>query len=103
MRVSCPAVLRCLALAAACQWSGCGTSASVFDLQTDDPRQDQQKIAEFYAHEAMRLRQMAQNYDHRMAVYERLFGPHSDWVEGTRLLAQSYEAAAQEQERIARQ
>ena len=44
---------------------------------------------------------MAQDYHHRVAVYERLFGPQSDWVEGTRLLAESYEAAAQEQERIA--
>ena len=81
--------------------SGCENAASVFDLNSDDPRQDQEKIAEFYTHEAARLRQMAQDYDHRVAVYERLFGPHSDWVDGTRLLAQSYEAAAQEQERIA--
>lgn len=101
MRVSWPVVLGCLALAGASQLAGCGNTAPVFDLKTDDPGQDQGKIAEFYAHEATRLRQMAQDYDHRVAVYERLFGPHSDWVEGTRLLAQSYEAAAQEQERIA--
>lgn len=100
MRVSWPIVLGWLALAAASQLAGCG-SAAVLDLKTDDPKQDQEKIAEFYAHEATRLRQMAQEYDHRVSVYERLFGPHSDWVEGTRLLAQSYEAAAQEQERIA--
>ncbi len=101
MRVSWPVVLGCLTLAGVCQLSGCGNSASVFDLRTDDPRQDQKKIAEFYAQEAARLRQMAQDYHHRVAVYERLFGPQSDWVEGTRLLAESYEAAAQEQERIA--
>ena len=101
MRVSCPAIFRCLTLAAACQLAGCGNTAAVFDLESNDPRQDQKKIAEFYAHEATRLRQMAQDYDHRVAVYERLFGSQSDWVEGTRLLAQSYEAAAQEQERIA--
>lgn len=101
MRVSWPVVLGCLTLAGVCQLSGCGNTAPVVDLRTDDPRQDQGKIAEFYAHEATRLRQMAQDYDHRVAVYERLFGPDSDWVEGTRLLAQSYEAAAQEQERIA--
>lgn len=101
MRVPYLAVLRCLTLAAACQLPGCGNTASVFDLETNDLRQDQGKIAEFYVREAGRLRQMAQDYDHRVAVYERLFGPHSDWVEGTRLLAHSYEAAAQEQERIA--
>lgn len=101
MRVSYPVLLRCLTLAAACQLPGCGNTGSVFDLETNDPKQDQHKIAEFYVHEAMRLRHMAQDYDHRVAVYERLFGPHSDWVEGARLLAHSYEAAAQEQERIA--
>ena len=101
MRVSCLAMFRCLALAAVCQLSACGNTTSVFDLETNDPKQDQHKIAEFYVHEAMRLRHMAQDYDHRVAVYERLFGRHSDWVEGARLLAHSYEAAAQEQERIA--
>lgn len=101
MRVSCHAVFQCLMLAAACQVTGCGSTASVFDLESNDPRHDQKTIAEFYAREATRLRQMAQDYDHRVAVYERLFGPQSDWVEGTRLLAQSYEAAAEEQERIA--
>ena len=36
-----------------------------------------------------------------LQMYERLFGPKSDWVEGTRLLAQFYEDAAAEQERMA--
>lgn len=73
----------------------------MLDLKTDDPRQDQRKIAEFYVQEATRLRQMARDQFHRAALYERLFGPDSDWVGGTRLLAQSYEDAAQEQERTA--
>ncbi len=46
---------------------------------------------------------MARDLDHRALVYERLFGTGSDWVEGTRLLARSYEDAAQEQERTAEQ
>jgi hypothetical protein len=37
----------------------------------------------------------------RAGQYERLFGPSSDWVQGTRLLADSYRAAAMEQERLA--
>lgn len=101
MRSSWPALIRSLVLAETCILFGCGNTATVLDLNTDDPKQDQSKIAGFYAHQAMRLRQMAQDHFHRVAVYERLFGPESDWVEGTRLLAQSYEAAAQEQERIA--
>ncbi len=71
IRVPYPVVLRCLTLAAACQLSGCGNTGSVFDLETNDPKQDQHKIAEFYGHVAMRLRQMTQDYDHRVAVYER--------------------------------
>jgi hypothetical protein len=44
---------------------------------------------------------MADDLSHRALMYERLFGPKSDWVEGTRLLAQFYEDAAIEQERMA--
>lgn len=73
----------------------------MLDLKSYDPTQDQRKIAEFYSQEATRLRQMARDQFHRATVYEHLFGPDSDWVEGTRLLAQSYEDAAQEQERTA--
>ena len=49
----------------------------------------------------MTSRQMAHDLSHRALMYERLFGPKSDWVEGTRLLAQFYEDAAAEQERMA--
>ncbi|HEU5407003.1 MAG TPA: hypothetical protein VFU48_04515, partial [Nitrospira sp.] len=53
--------------------------------------------------EAARLRQASEDLSVRVNVYERLFGPTSDWVAGTRLLAQSYEDAAQTYERKARQ
>jgi hypothetical protein len=81
--------------------SGCGSTVNDFDLTTTDPRKDQRKIAELHSQEASRLRQMAQDLSHRVQVYERLFGSSSDWVGGTRLLAQSYEEAATEQERLA--
>jgi hypothetical protein len=71
---------------------------SEFDLTSSDPSKDQ---AQFYYQEAMRFRQMADDLSHRALMYERLFGPKSDWVEGTRLLAQFYEDAAIEQERMA--
>ena len=66
-----------------------------------DPSQDQWKIAEFYSREATSLRQKAEELFARTLVYERLFGSNSDWVAGTRLLAQSYEEAAREHERLA--
>lgn len=84
-----------------CVLSGCGTPATELDLRTNDPRQDQGKIAAFHVHEAARLRQMAQDQLHRAVVYERLFGQDSDWVKGARLLAQSYADAADEQARTA--
>ncbi len=37
----------------------------------------------------------------RVAVYERLFGSDSEWVSGARTLADFYEQAAREQERLA--
>ncbi|HVG03070.1 MAG TPA: hypothetical protein VM842_09270 [Nitrospira sp.] len=89
-----PAVVLCFLI-------GCSSTVNDFDLNTTDPRKDQRKIAELYSQEASRLRQMAQDLSHRVQVYERLFGSSSDWVGGTRLLAQSYEEAATEQERLA--
>lgn len=83
---------------------GCTSPATKDELEltTYDPAQDHQKIAAYYNHEAAKLRQAAEEMSVRITVYERLFGPTSDWVTGTRLLAQSYEDAAQEYERKAR-
>ena len=96
-------VIRWLVLAEACILLGCVRAGSELDLMAYDRRQDQNKIAEFHSQEATRLRHMARDLGHRTLVYERLFGSGSDWVEGTRLLAQSYEDAAQEHERTAEQ
>lgn len=89
-----------LALGAAVT-SGCTSPRAELDLTAYDTTQDQWKIAEYYSQEAARLRQKAEEMSARIAVYERLFGPASDWVAGTRLLAQSYEEAAKEHERMA--
>lgn len=80
---------------------GCTSSRTELDLTAYDTTQDQRKIAGYYAQEAARLRQTSEELSARIVLYERLFGPDSDWVAGTRLLAQSYEEAAKEQERIA--
>lgn len=81
--------------------SGCASPKVELDLTTYDQAQDQRKIAEYYSQEAARLREKSEEMSARIAVYERLFGPTSDWVAGTRLLAQSYEEAAKEHERMA--
>lgn len=71
------------------------------DLTPYDTAQDQWIIAGYYSQEAARLRQKSEEMSARIALYARLFGPTSDWGVGTRLLAQSYEKAATEHERIA--
>jgi hypothetical protein len=74
-----------------------------FDLSTMDPSQDQWRIAEYYSREAADFRQKAEDLHARMLIYVRLFGAESEWVRGTRLLAQSYEDTAFEHERLAEQ
>ena len=81
---------------------GCsGLSTAPLDMAAIDPDQDQKKIAAYYYQEAVVSRQQAEELTHRAVVYERLFGPESEWVTGTRLLAQFYEEAAREQDRLA--
>lgn len=81
--------------------SGCTSPRGELDLTAYDQTQDQWKIANYYSQEAARLRQKSEEMSARIVVYERLFSPTSDWVTGTRLLAQSYEEAAKEHERMA--
>ena len=81
--------------------NGCANPRTELDVSANDPSQDHRKIADLYRDEAARLRQKSAEMTARIAVYERLFGPTSDWVAGTRLQADSYEQAAKEQERMA--
>ena len=82
---------------------GCsGISTAPLDMTAIDPGQDQKKIAAYYHQEAVVSRQQAEELTHRAVVYERLFGPESEWVTGTRLLAQFYEEAARDEEQLAR-
>jgi len=94
---------RWMVVAALTLLPSCSHAKTELDLTAYDRAQDQNKIAGFYSQEAARLRQMAQDLDRRTIVYERLFGPESDWVAGARLLARSYEDAAQDHERTAEQ
>jgi hypothetical protein len=90
-----------LLLAAFLQPGCSGISTAPLDMTALDQNQDQGKIATYYRHEAAVARQQAEELNHRAMVYERLFGPESDWVTGTRLLAQFYEDAAREAEQLA--
>jgi hypothetical protein len=82
---------------------GCsGISTAPLDMTAIDPDQDQKKIAAYYRQEAVAARQQAEELTHRAVVYERLFGPESEWVSGARLLAQYYEETAREAEQLAR-
>lgn len=80
---------------------GCVGVGPPLDLSSMDPSQDQWRIAEYYSREATRHRQKSHELYARALIYERLFGAGSEWVAGTRLLAQSYEDTAIEHERSA--
>lgn len=79
----------------------CARTSAPLDLSSPDPSQDQWKIASYYSREAVLLRLKADELSERVAVYERLFGPDSEWVTGTKLLVEFYRNAAQERERLA--
>jgi hypothetical protein len=82
--------------------SGCARGpTAVLDPVSRDPGQDHWTITVYYSRQAAVSRQQAEALTNRMEVYERLFGRESDWVTGTRLLAQFYEDAAREQDRLA--
>jgi len=79
----------------------CARTPVPLDLTSQDPSQDQRKIAGYHSREATLFRLKVEEFSQRVVVYERLFGPESEWVEGARLLVQFYEDAAKEQERLA--
>jgi hypothetical protein len=82
--------------------SGCsGRPVAALDMTALNPGHDHGKIAAYYRHEAVVSRQQAEELTHRAVVYEWLFGRESEWVTGTRLLAQFYEEAAREEEQLA--
>ena len=82
--------------------SGCTSSPTVvLDPVSRDPGQDHWAIASYYTREAAVSREQVEELTNRVVIYERLFGRESDWVSGTRLLAQFYEKVAHEQDQHA--
>jgi hypothetical protein len=82
--------------------SGCvrGPTA-VLDPASRDPGQDHWAIAAYYSRQSAESRQQAEVLTGSLVAYERLFGPESEWVTGTRRLVLFYEDAAREQDRLA--
>jgi hypothetical protein len=81
--------------------SGCTSRTAVLDPVSRDPIQDHGAIASYYTREAAVSRQQVEELTDRVVIYERLFGPESDWVTGTKLLVQFYQEMAFEQDRLA--
>jgi hypothetical protein len=78
-----------------------GGPTSPLEMTTLDPSDDHEKIAYYYRHEAALSRQQFEELTDQATVYERVFGPESDEVAGTRLLVQFYKEVAIEQDRLA--
>ena len=84
-------------------WAGCHAPDREFDLLSFNSSIDQRLIARYYQEEAARHRQQADELEFRAEMYERMFGPSSDWVAGSRLLAQSYRLVADDRDRLAKE
>jgi hypothetical protein len=81
--------------------ASCAQPVQTVDTTSFGPSQDQQTIAGYYRAEAMVLKEKAAAIAESAVRYEKLFGPESDWVSGTRQLSQYYAVAAQDLERRA--
>lgn len=64
-------------------------------------RRDREDLAVYHKGRAADLRQKAESLLNRAWLYDELFGSESDWAVSTRNLAQYYENAARQQERLA--
>jgi hypothetical protein len=81
----------------------CIQTQAPLDLLSQDPAQDQRKIASYYSREAAALRQKSADVTAQAAAYEQMFGHDSEWVQGALSLAQFYEEKAKEKDRLAHQ
>ena len=77
--------------------AGCAQPvATIDDMASFEPSQDQAAIAGYYRAEAVALKEKAAWHAESAARYAHLFGSESDWVSGARQLSQYYTEAAQE-------
>jgi hypothetical protein len=102
MRRLTSALVRSAVCAVGLQFAGCVDAGAPLDLSMLEPSPAQAKIAEYHFREAANMRQKAEDLLERARLYEGLFGADSDWVAGSRLLAQSYEEEARSHEDLGR-
>ena len=96
-----PIAMLVLLIAISLQFGCSGRPTALLDPASRDPGQDHWAIAAYYSRQAAESRQQAETLTGSIVAYERLFGPESEWVTGTRRLVQFYEDAAREQDRLA--
>ena len=80
---------------------GCQRSAILLELNSFDPSQDQQFIADQYRRQAALMKQKAEDLKIKAERYAQLFGPDSEWATSAKLLEKFYEKEAQNRERLA--
>jgi hypothetical protein len=80
---------------------GCQGPQVPIDLNSFDPSQDQQFIADLYRRQAALMKQKAEDLKIKAERYSQLFGPDSEWATSAKLLQNFYEKEAQNRERLA--
>lgn len=80
---------------------GCQGPDTPLDLNSFDPSQDQQFIANQYRRQAALMKQKAEDLKIKAERYAQLFGPDSEWATSAKLLENFYEKEAQNRERLA--
>ncbi len=71
------------------------------DLNSLDPSQNQQLIADQYRRQAALMKQKAEDLKIKAERYAQLFGADSEWATSAKLLQNFYEKEAQNRERLA--
>ncbi|MFZ1748518.1 MAG: hypothetical protein WBO24_11600 [Nitrospirales bacterium] len=80
---------------------GCQSPHAPLDLNSFDPSQDQQFIADQYRRQAALMKQNAEDLKIKAERYAQLFGPDSEWATSAKLLQNFYEKESQNRERLA--
>jgi hypothetical protein len=81
--------------------AGCVSSSAPVAMTSLAGEHDQPGIASYYAEQARRMRQKAEELRNTALLYEELFGPHSQEVKSVLMLAEFYESVAEHREKEA--
>ena len=78
---------------------GCQSPHAPLDLNSFDPSQDQQFIADQYRRQAALMKQTAEDLKSKAERYAQLFGADSEWATSAKFLKKYYEKESLVQER----